>query len=58
MAISNGPKDMRRKVYPARNALKGKFVTRMQYRNCMIPESMRKTRNESMNFSLFDVLSE
>lgn len=24
----------------------------------MIPESMRKTRNESMNFSLFDVLSE
>jgi hypothetical protein len=43
---------------PAKNALKGKFVTRIQYRNCTIPESMRKTKNESMNLSLFDVLSE
>ena len=33
-------------------------MTRIQYRNCAIPESMRKTRNASMNFSLFDVLSE
>lgn len=45
-------------THPAKNALKGKFVTRMQYKNCTIPESMRKTRKESMNFSLFDVLSE
>lgn len=47
-----------RGAHPAKNALKGKFVTRIQYRNCAIPESIRKTRNESMNFSLFGVLSE
>ena len=51
-------KEIPRTSYPAKNALKGKLVTRIQYRNCTIPESMRKTRNESMNFSLFDVLSE
>jgi len=34
---------------PARNALKGKLVTRMQYTNWMTPERMRKTRKASMN---------
>ena len=56
--FSAGPKEGLGAAHPAKNALKGKFVTRIQYRNCTIPESMRKTRNESMSFSLFDVLSE
>ena len=31
--------------------MKGKLVTRMQYRNWMTPERMRKTRKASMNLS-------
>lgn len=37
-------------TYPAKNALKGKLVTRTQYRNCETPESMMNTRNASINF--------
>ena len=33
--------------YPARNALKGKFVRSMQYTNWIIPESIINTRYES-----------
>lgn len=58
MAINSGPKKGSKVAHPAKNALKGKLVTRIQYKNCAIPDSMRKTRNESMNFSLFEVLSE
>jgi len=42
---------------PARKALNGKFVTRTQYTNCMMPESIMKTRKASINLSRFGVLS-
>lgn len=35
--------------YPPRNALKGKFVTSMQYTNWIIPESMINKRYTSMS---------
>ena len=35
--------------YPARNALKGKFVRSTQYTNWIIPESITNTRYESMS---------
>jgi len=35
---------------PAKKALKGKLVTRMQYINCSTPENMMNSRNESINF--------
>ena len=44
-------------AHPAKNALKGKLVTRMQYKNCMTPESIRNTRKESMNLSRPGVVS-
>lgn len=47
---------MRCAAYPARNALKGKLETRMQYRNCMIPDNMRKKRNASIVFNRVDVV--
>ena len=44
-------------TYPARKALKGKLVTRTQYVNWRTPERTRKTRKESMNLSLVEVLT-
>lgn len=44
-------------TYPDKNALNGKFVTSTQYKNCMMPESMRKTRKASMVFRRIDVFS-
>ena len=44
-------------TYPARNALNGKFVTRMQYKNWVMPDSMRNTKNASMSLSREDVVS-
>lgn len=44
-------------TYPAKNALNGKFVTSMQYKNCMMPESMRNTRKASMVLRRVDVFS-
>ena len=50
--------DARREwTYPARNALKGKFVTSTQYTNCMIPETIRNTRNASMSLRRDEVVS-
>ena len=43
--------------YLERKALKGKLVTRMQYRNWMTPERMRNARKASMNSSLEGVTS-
>jgi len=36
---------------PDKKALYGYVVTRTQYANCMIPDAMIKTKNESMTFS-------
>lgn len=44
-------------TYPARKALKGKLVTRMQYANWMMPENIRKTRKASTNLRRSEVCS-
>lgn len=44
-------------TYPDRNALYGKLLTRMQYTNCTMPESIRNSKNESINLSRSGVFS-
>ena len=44
-------------THPARKALNGKLVTRTQYRNCTMPESMRNTRKASIVLRRVDVFS-
>lgn len=49
--------ESQRSTHPAKKALKGKSVTRTQYANCAMPESMMKMRYASTSFSLNGVVS-
>jgi hypothetical protein len=44
-------------TYPDKNALYGKLLTRTQYMNCTTPESIKKSRKESINLRRSGVFS-